>query len=280
MKADKGLMNPVVGAENPSELMAALRATFGPTQSKPQTLDEELNTLSQTKLEFVLNIAGYVKMAHSWNSKEPYHVLVERIYRKLDSTTKRLVASILQEAEPLKEPEPTTPDRKTAARKAAFEEYRSVFELANAKPSSGGQKRKAPSDTDDFMRMMAASESSGDHEAVVTLDDGKSFTGLYQFGEARLSDYRKATGAKFTVAEFKQNEALQQKVAEWHFADIDKAIDALGNEAKGYNRDGLRAVAHLGGVSGMRKYVHTKGQYNPADAIGTSLSDYYSKFSA
>ena len=44
-------------------------------------------------------------------------------------------------------------------------------------------------------------------------------------------------------------------------------------EAVSYDRDGLMAVAHLGGVGGMKKYVRTKGQYNPSDALGTSLSD-------
>ena len=115
---------------------------------------------------------------------------------------------------------------------------------------------------------------------MITVDDGRTFTGLYQFGDARLSDYRKATGAKFTTAEFKEDEALQQKVANWHFTDIEDAIDGLGSEADGYDRDGLKAVGHLGGVGGMKKYVRTKGRYDPAYALGTSLSDYYDKFSA
>jgi len=34
----------------------------------------------------------------------------------------------------------------------------------------------------------------------------------------------------------------------------------------------------LGGKSGMAKYVKSKGSYNPADEIGTSLQDYYDKF--
>ena len=126
---------------------------------------------------------------------------------------------------------------------------------------------------------MAKSESGGDPNAEIALDDGRTFTGLYQFGDARLSDYRKATGEKFTTAEFKEDEALQQKVAEWHFQDIEDAIAALGSEADSYDRDGLMAVAHLGGVSGMKKYVRTGGQNNPSDALGTSLSDYYAKFS-
>ncbi|NBT89052.1 MAG: hypothetical protein EBT51_12260 [Flavobacteriaceae bacterium] len=72
---------------------------------------------------------------------------------------------------------------------------------------------------------------------------------------------------------------VQQKVADWHFTDIQDAIDALGSEAEGYDRDGLKAVAHLGGVGGMKKYVRTKGEYNPSDELGTSLQSYYDKFS-
>ena len=45
-----------------------------------------------------------------------------------------------------------------------------------------------------------------------------------------------------------------------------------------YDRDGLRAVAHLGGKSGMKKFVRSNGEYNPSDALGTSLQDYYDKF--
>ena len=61
---------------------------------------------------------------------------------------------------------------------------------------------------------------------------------------------------------------------------IVKAIDALGDAAADYDRDGLRAVAHLGGKSGMKKFVQSKGYYNPADELGTSLQSYYDKFSA
>ena len=104
--------------------------------------------------------------------------------------------------------------------------------------------------------------------------------GKLQFGAARLSDYKSATGKRFTQAEFKANEALQDEVAEWHIADIDKAIDALGDAAKGYDRDGLRSVAHLGGKGGMKKFVQSGGKYNPADELGTSLQDYYDKHSS
>ena len=131
-----------------------------------------------------------------------------------------------------------------------------------------------------IIKMIAMSESSGDPNAEITVDDGRTFTGLYQFGDARLSDYRKATGAKFTTQEFKEDDQLQQKVADWHFADIQDAIDALGDEADSYDRDGLMAVAHLAGIGGMRKFVKSGGTYNPSDVLGTSAQDYYAKFSA
>jgi hypothetical protein len=133
---------------------------------------------------------------------------------------------------------------------------------------------------DSFMQKMALSESSGRPDAEITLEDGRTFTGLYQFGDARLSDYRKSTGAKFTTDQFKQDAALQERVAMWHFKDLEQAIDELGEEAKGYDRDGLKAAGHLGGKSGMQKFVRSKGGYEPSDALGTSLSDYYKKFLA
>ena len=115
--------------------------------------------------------------------------------------------------------------------------------------------------------------------AEITIGDGRRFVGSLQFGRARLSDYQKAPGTRFAQDEFIADEALQDAVAAWHIADIDNAIDALGDEAAGYDRDGLRAVAHLGGAGGMKHFVRTKGEYNPADAIGTSLKSYYDKFS-
>ena len=106
-----------------------------------------------------------------------------------------------------------------------------------------------------------------------------AYSGLYQFGAARLADYKAASGDRFTQDEFKQDAALQEKVMACHMSDIDQAIAGLGDKAQGYKKDGLRAVAHLGGKSGMAKYVKSGGTYDPSDELGTSLSDYYAKFS-
>ena len=135
-----------------------------------------------------------------------------------------------------------------------------------------------PADNTDFLQRLNQSESSGDTTAEITISDGRTFSGALQFGSARLADYKTATGSSFTQDEFKANTVLQDKVAAWHIADIDNAIDGLGLNTDGYDRDGLRAVAHLGGIGGMKNFVRSKGQYNPKDQLGTSLSDYYDKF--
>ena len=135
-------------------------------------------------------------------------------------------------------------------------------------------------ENDNFLAKLTQSESSGDSNAEITVADGRRFVGKLQFGDARLQDYKKATGSSFTQDEFKADNALQDKVAAWHIADIDKTIDGLGINTDGFGRDGLRAVAHLGGKGGMRKFVNSGGKHNPADELGTSLKDYYDKFSS
>jgi len=52
----------------------------------------------------------------------------------------------------------------------------------------------------------------------------------------------------------------------------------MSKKTKGYNRNGLRLVAHLGGITGMKNFVNKKlegKEYNPKDDFGTKLQDYY-----
>jgi len=131
-----------------------------------------------------------------------------------------------------------------------------------------------------FLDQLNQSESSGNSKSERTNKDGKKFAGAGNFGEERLDDARKALGISFTMDEFKNSPEIQKKVSLWHIKDIDKAIDNLGDRGKNYDRNGLRSVAHLGGIKGMNKYVKSGGQYNPKDELGTYLSDYYAKFSS
>lgn len=130
------------------------------------------------------------------------------------------------------------------------------------------------SDVDTFIRRLAGRESGGNYNSVNSL----GYTGLLQFGQARLDDFNRAHGTSYTLAQFKNDHALQDRVNRWHIEDIDKAIDASGFLDKGWSRDGLRAVAHLGGIKGMERFVR-EGR-DVADAYGTKLSDYYEKFSS
>jgi hypothetical protein len=192
--------------------------------------------------------------------RDPYvshAALINQHYKGLSDFDKALYAELLEGIDPTPEapagyaPKPVKPKRDYTA------EYQ-----------------------DDFLKALAQSESSGNSNAEITIKDGRKFVGALQFGQARLDDYRAATGKNFTQDEFQADTALQDAVAKWHLQDIDKAIDGLGDAAEGYSRDGLCAVAHLGGKGGMAKYVRSRGAHIPSDELGTSLSDYYKKFSS
>lgn len=108
--------------------------------------------------------------------------------------------------------------------------------------------------------------------------------GRLQFGQARLQDAINAGAipAGTTPQAFMASPDLQRRAEQWHFADIDRAIASgpaasqIGKTINGIpvTQEGLRAVAHLGGVGGMNKFVQSGGAYNPADANGTTLMAY------
>ncbi len=144
-----------------------------------------------------------------------------------------------------------------------------AFQRPKARPEGLGMKS--------FAMKLKDSESSGKSDAQIKLDDGRKMTGSYQFSDARLKDFMKSEGMEFSTETFKRKPKLQEKVFEWHMKDIDSTIDKLDKSGK-MSRDGLRAVAHLGGKTGMKKFFKTNGKYDPADKFGTKLSDYYNKF--
>lgn len=130
------------------------------------------------------------------------------------------------------------------------------------------------SDAEAFIQRLGQRESSGNYGA----DNGEGYVGLLQFGKDRLSDYNKANGTDYTVSQLKSNSTIQDKVNRWHIADIDEEIAEAGYVEQGMSLDGLRAVAHLGGVGGMHQFA--SGEYDPDDSNGTRLSDYYREFSS
>ena len=270
MKYDnKGLM--ALDKTEGSPLLDQLRAILSPAAGPPRTLEQRLASLNEIEQKLILQTAQFVHLAmqmrQATNDKTMgYADLVQSMYRGMSVDKRQLVSELLDETVPLDfVPTPKPPRTDTAI---SFYD-RPEMQVTAEEP----QQTKA-----DFLERLTQSESSGDSTAEITIADGRRYVGALQFGDARLQDYRAATDTSFTQDEFKANSALQDKVAAWHIADIDKTIDGLGINTDGYDRDGLRAVAHLGGKGGMRRFVQTKGEYNPSDELGTSLQDYYDKF--
>lgn len=286
-----------------SSLREQIRSSLGPSK-EPRTLDEQLKRLSEQELNHLLSIAKMVKIAHGFGSNRArsYVDLIRDMYPQFSSSKRSILGSILQDADPIKNTALTPVKSLLDYTNAALDEWTRVVAAPEPAPvqrltqQTAKPNKAAPAgpykdnaaftpttpaavSNSGFMSRLAQSESSGDSNAEITIKDGRRFVGSLQFGAARLSDYKKHSGKTFTQDEFKADTALQDEVADWHLADIDKAIDALGDKAQGYDRDGLRSVAHLGGKGGMRQFVKSKGQYNPTDELGTSLQSYYEKFS-
>jgi len=287
MSNTTGLMAPETRTK--SKRLDAVRSTLMPSQT-PQTLEQRIDSLSEQELEFVTRIAQYIKMAASMGSAfgqkpVPYPQLIQSMYPTMSRAKRSLIAEILQDADPIDAPE--QPDinetARVSAQDAVLDGYAAAlaYEYSRQSEQPGRlSEQPATASNDDFLARLTQSESSGDSKAEITIRDGRRFVGALQFGSARLADFKKHSGKRFTQDEFKADPALQDEVALWHLKDLDEAIDALGDAAKGYDRDGLRSVAHLGGKGGMKRFVQSGRQYNPSDELGTSLQSYYDKFSA
>lgn len=180
-----------------------------------------------------------------------------------------------------------TQEMEAAARQASAERTSSA--LAGLLAGGGGQQASAapapsygPSGVDAFNEKLAGYESGGDYSAV----NDEGYTGRYQIGEARLADYNKAAGTNLTLAQLRADPALQEAVQRWHVGDIDKFIGSegldqfIGKQIGGtvITHDGIRAMAHLGGKEGARKFLASGGRYNPHDSNETHLSAYAANF--
>lgn len=138
-----------------------------------------------------------------------------------------------------------------------------------------------------FPSSLVASESGGNWQAQNDARGAGGKVGHFgrlQFGQARLQEAQAAgvIPPGTTPQQFMQDPELQKRAEQWHFADIDGFIQqngldrAIGQRINGVpiTVDGMRAVAHLGGKEGLRKFIASGGQYNPADRNGTTLLAY------
>ena len=136
----------------------------------------------------------------------------------------------------------------------------------------------------DFATSLKQSESSENYMVV----NKEGYMGAYQFGAARLEDYKVANNEEFSNEQFLNSRELQDKVFNWHTSDIVKYIQdngldkVIGTKVNGVTitLNGLVAAAHLGGKFGMRRYVQSgfDKKFNKKDSNGTSLFDYIKRF--
>ena len=133
-----------------------------------------------------------------------------------------------------------------------------------------------------FRENLGQSESSGNYSAK----NSEGYVGKYQFGSARLADFMKANNKQFSLDEFQGNPRLQEEVQAWHEGDILDFVSSSGlDKYFGKSVGGVSitpgsvlGMAHLGGKTGMKKFIESGGAYDPADSNGTKLSDYGKKF--
>lgn len=138
-----------------------------------------------------------------------------------------------------------------------------------------------------FPNTLIRTESGGNWQAYNNEEGAgghRGHGGRLQFGTARLQDAARAgIIPQMTAAEFaRQPEAVQARVEQWHFGDIDRQAEGMGlgrfigQTVNGVQitQNGIRAMAHLGGIGGARQFLESGGSHNPSDAYGTSLLDY------
>ena len=245
--------------------------------SRPRSIEQQLQDLTETSRNTVLALVRHgqfvSRMASFGAGLSGYSELLQQSYPQVSPDLRALAAAILDKAAPLPEPSEAKPVERTPREKAADELYGPV----PASPSQ--QPNPQPQHQSDFLEQLMHSESSGRQDASITIKDGRTFQGLWQIGPAVKHDYMAARDISFTDDDFLGDAKLQRSVAEFQLQRIDSAIDALGEKASSYDRNGLRAAAWLAGIGGMRRWVSTGGKANPSDQLGTSVTDYYNKFS-
>lgn len=130
-------------------------------------------------------------------------------------------------------------------------------------------------------------ESGGNfqaHNNATGSSGRKGHFGRVQFGKDRLDEAKRAGAipSDMTPDQFLKSPDAQRNAEKWHFGNIQDNIDKTGlNQYIGKNvngttitRDGIVAMAHLGGFAGAKKFLETGGKYNPSDSNGTTLSAY------
>ena len=94
----KGLASPT---SKKGDIVDITRKAFGKLGSKPRTLKQQMESLTEPDLEMVLQIAHMVKLSSLFHKEtKPYKTIVDSMYPKMSHQFRGLVADILEDAEP------------------------------------------------------------------------------------------------------------------------------------------------------------------------------------
>ena len=105
---NNGLAAPV---KTQDDILSMTRKAFGKSNKQPRSLEQRLQGLSEKDLKLVLQTAQYVKLANGMGNPETYQVTADFMYPKMNTGIRRLVAEVLEDAEPLNIPDNRASER-------------------------------------------------------------------------------------------------------------------------------------------------------------------------
>ena len=117
-----------------NDMLTDLRKMFGPAPSTPRSLEEQLQGLDPKELQLVLSTANMVKLAHGFksNNTQPYIELIRSMYPRLNARLQRIIAAILDDADPLPAVADMRDTERDEAIQAVLSEYDSLIQLQEA----------------------------------------------------------------------------------------------------------------------------------------------------
>lgn len=285
------IMSKPTGNPSPS-MIEDLRNRLAANVSRdPEAL---LQAMSESERNVVLHVVKQIDQLSRVSGASPAAIL-NQYFPHMGMERRKVFLAILNAQE--ERPDYSAQD---AAREKAWAEWdklrpieevltagRASHERMNAQKQAALSRPQHPApqpndDLADITSALIASESSGNPRAEYVADDGSRYSGALQIGFQRLADANAALGTNYSQDDLINDQAIQNSVNDWHMRDLARQVDAfmeeLGDEATNWSRNSLIAASHIGGVGGMKRHVRSGGEYDPQDALGTSVADYVNRF--
>ncbi len=291
-----GFMSRPTG--NPSSILEDLRNRLSLNVSRDaETL---LASMPEEQQNAILTMAKEANRSMRFSNISAAQAIT-RLYPNADIDKRKVILALLNAEED--RPDFAAQDAVMDRAYAQWERLKPLEELLAETPSFRSTRNKAngqtealisrpqrstptPTRSDDDLTnitlALIASESSGNPRAEYVADDGSRYSGALQLGSQRLADANAALGTNYSQDDLINDQAIQNVVNDWHMRDLARQVDSfmaeLGDEAANWSRNSLIAASHIGGVGGMKRHVRSGGEYDPQDALGTSVSDYVNRF--